>query len=82
MQRLIPIPVIIDHGVAGKRSSLLRNIKAGLFPEGILIGRSLMWPEYEVEALQRARIRGDSDDQIRTLVADLMAKRKTLSVMS
>lgn len=78
MYRLVQMPAIIDHGGVGARSNFLRNIKSGLFPPGIKIGRSNVWPEYEITALQAARIRGDSEDQIRALVAELLERRKAL----
>jgi prophage regulatory protein len=76
MQQLVTMPVVIESGTAGKRSNLLRNIKAGLFPPGIKIGRSLVWPESEIIALQKALIAGKAQDQIRALVVELVAKRK------
>ena len=35
-------------------------------------------PEYEIVALQAAYIRGDSQEQIRKLVDELVERRKTL----
>jgi predicted DNA-binding transcriptional regulator AlpA len=78
MQKCISMPVITHHGGLGERSTILRNIKAGLFPAPVKVGRSNVWPENEIELLQAARIRGDNDEQIRALVNDLMAKRKEL----
>ena len=78
MERLVELPDIIESKTAGRRSNLLRNIDDGLFPPGVKIGRSRCWPEYEVIALQKARIRGDSDEQIRDLVKELLERRKAL----
>jgi prophage regulatory protein len=39
--------------------------------------RSVGWPTYEVEAINAARIAGMTQDEIRKLVADLEAQRKT-----
>ena len=62
----------------GHRShaSIYTAIKAGLFTTGVPIGqRSRGWPDYEVRAINSARIAGKSEDQIRELVKVLHAKR-------
>ena len=62
----------------GHRShaSIYTAIKAGLFTTGIAISqRSVGWPDYEVFAINRARIAGQTDDQIKDLVSRLHAKR-------
>lgn len=62
----------------GHRSdaSIYNAIRAGLFPSGVLIGqRAKGWPDYEVKAINSARISGKSDDEIRELVKALHAKR-------
>ncbi len=59
------------------RSSLYAEISRGLFPPPIPLGaKSVGWPDYEVAAINVARIAGKSDDEIRMLVADLVAQRK------
>lgn len=62
----------------GHRShaSIYTAIKAGLFTKAVPIGeRSVGWPDYEVMAINRARIAGQTDDQIKDLVTRLHAKR-------
>jgi prophage regulatory protein len=62
----------------GHRSdaSIYNAIRAGLFPSGVSIGqRAKGWPDYEVKAINTARISGKSDDEIRELVKTLHAKR-------
>lgn len=66
----------------GHRShaSIYSAIKSGLFTVGVAIGqRSKGWPSEEVQAINRARISGQSDDQIRELVTRLHAKRAELA---
>ncbi|NDF98916.1 MAG: AlpA family phage regulatory protein [Chitinophagia bacterium] len=59
------------------RTSLYKQIKEGLFPPGVKLGaRRVAWPDYEVESVLKARIAGQTDDQIRALVAELQANRK------
>jgi len=62
----------------GDRSntSIYNAIRAGLFTRPVAIGqRSKAWPDYEVRAIVRARIAGQSNDEIRELVNRLHAKR-------
>lgn len=59
------------------RSTIYLRIHGGLFPPAIALGpRSIGWPEAEIAALNAARIRGATDDDIRTLVATLVAARQ------
>jgi prophage regulatory protein len=59
------------------RTSLYKQIKEGLFPPGVKLGaRRVAWPDYEIESVLKARIAGQTDDQIRALVAELQANRK------
>ena len=62
----------------GDRSntSLYNAIRAGLMTRPVAIGqRAKAWPDYEVKAITRARIAGQTDDEIRELVNRLHAKR-------
>ena len=62
----------------GHRShaSIYTAIKAGTFTKPVPIGeRSVGWPDYEVAAINRARIAGQSEAEIRDLVSRLHAKR-------
>jgi prophage regulatory protein len=58
------------------RSTLRLRIAARLFTKPVSLGgRSVGWPEHEVDVLTQARIAGMCDDEIRTLVAKLEAAR-------
>ena len=62
----------------GHRShaSIYTAIKAGLFTRPVPIGeRSVGWPDYEVKAINSARIAGKTEADIRDLVNRLHAKR-------
>ena len=64
--------------VLGHRAdaSVYNAIRAGLFTSGVAIGqRAKGWPDYEVDAINAARIAGKSDAQIGELVKMLHAKR-------
>lgn len=58
------------------RPTIYRDIKRGTFPKPVKIGRASAWPEREVQAIIAARIAGQSDDEIKALVADLEQQRR------
>ena len=61
------------------RTSLYEEIRAGLFPHGVWIGpNSKAWPDFEVDQVNAALLAGKSPDEIRQLVRDLEAARKTV----
>ena len=65
----------------GHRShaSIYTAIREGLFTKPVPIGeRSVGWPDYEVAAINRARIAGQTEVEIRELVKRLHAKRNEL----
>ena len=71
-------------GQTGHRShaSIYNAIKAGLFTKPVQIGtRSVGWPDYEVSAINQARIAGKSESEIRELVNRLHAKRTELATV-
>ena len=68
----------------GHRSdaSIYNAIREGLFTQGVAIGqRARGWPDYEVKAINQARIAGKSDAEIRELVTVLHAKRQELATV-
>lgn len=57
-------------------ASIYNAINAGLFTRGVRIGqRSVGWPDNEVHTINRARIAGKSDAEIKALVDKLHADR-------
>ena len=62
------------------RSAHYLDIQQGLFTHPISIGaRAVGWPENEIQTLNAARIAGKDEDEIRSLVFQLEAERKTLA---
>jgi prophage regulatory protein len=62
-------------------ASIYEAIKVGLFTKPVPIGqRSVGWPDYEVVAINAARIAGKSETEIRELVNRLHAKRTELAM--
>lgn len=61
------------------RSQTYVEINEGLMPPPVRIrGRATAWPAYELDALNRAEIAGATDDEIRALVRELLARRKSM----
>lgn len=70
--------------VLGHRAdaSVYNAIRVGLFTNGVAIGqRAKGWPDYEVDAINAARVAGKSESEIRGLVKDLHAKRTELTII-
>jgi prophage regulatory protein len=60
-----------------RRSALYEQIKRGLIPRPVNItAKSVAWVEDELDAINRARVAGKSDDEIRALVVKLEERRK------
>jgi prophage regulatory protein len=71
----------VVKAATGYRStaSIYNNINAGLWTKPVRIGqRSVGWPSDEVVAVNKARIAGATDEQLKELVIRLHAKRATL----
>ena len=63
-------------------ASVYNEVRDGLFTTGVAIGqRSKGWPDYEIDALNSARVAGKSDAEIRNLVKVLHAKRTELAIL-
>lgn len=61
------------------RTQHYADIGAGLFTKPVKLGRRMSgWPDTEVEALNRARIAGKSDVEIKALVRRLEVARVAL----
>lgn len=59
-------------------ATIYSHVKAGLFPGSIPLGlRAVGWPRDEVEAVTAARVAGAADDELRALVQQLHAARRT-----
>ena len=70
--------------VLGHRAdaSVYNAIRVGLFTNGVAIGqRAKGWPDYEVDAINAARVAGKSESEIRELVKALHAKRAGLAMV-
>jgi prophage regulatory protein len=76
---ILRLPVVLNER-GRSRSAHYQDIQQGLFTHPVQIGlRAVGWPENEVIALNAARIAGKSNEEIRQLVIQLEAARKTLA---
>jgi prophage regulatory protein len=78
-QRILRLPEV--KTLTGmSRSSIYLRISELLWPRPLPLGRRMVgWPESEIAAINAARIRGESDESIRVLVASLVAARKSVA---
>lgn len=74
MQTLLRLPDVMA-ATALARPTLYRDMRRGLFPRPVKLGRASAWPSDAVAAVIAARIAGKSDDEIRALVDDLQRQR-------
>lgn len=71
---------LLDGGAVDERRGRGRtqrydDVADGLLPAPVKLGRMSRWPDYEIDAIIAAEIRGDTPDQTRGLVCDLIAAR-------
>jgi prophage regulatory protein len=61
-------------------ASVSNAVRLGLLTKPVALGpRSVGWPDYEVKAINAARIAGKSDADIKALVTRLHAQRTELA---
>jgi prophage regulatory protein len=76
-QTILRLPSVMARS-GYSRSTIYLRMAQGLWPKQVSLGaRSVGWPEYEVEALNAARIAAKGDNDIRLLVVQLEADRVT-----
>ena len=60
------------------RSTVYLQIRQGLMPPPVKLGeRCSAWPDYEISAINAARVAQKSNDEIRELIAQLQRQRMT-----
>jgi prophage regulatory protein len=78
---ILRMPAVKAETGHRSHASIYEAIKVGLFTKPVTIGqRSVGWPDYEVAAINAARIAGKSEAEIRELVNRLHAKRTELAM--
>ena len=77
---ILRMPAVKAETWHRSHASIYNAIKAGTFTRPVPIGeRSVGWPDYEVKAINQARIAGKSEADIRELVRRLHANRAELA---
>lgn len=77
--KILRLPMVKAEMGHRSDASIYNAIRAGLFPAGVQIGqRARGWPDYEVKAINSARIAGKSEDEIRNIVKSLYKKRSEM----
>jgi prophage regulatory protein len=77
--KILRLPTVKAEMGHRSDASIYNAIRAGLFPVGVQIGqRARGWPDYEVKAINSARIAGKSEDEIRNIVKILYTKRSEM----
>ena len=72
---ILRMPAVKAETGHRSHASIYTAIKAGTFTKPVPIGeRSVGWPDYEVKAINSARIAGKTEADIRDLVNRLHAK--------
>ncbi len=73
---ILRLPAVRAETGYRSHTTIYNRIKAGLFTRPVALGaRSVGWPSNEVEAINAARIAGQSEAEIRELVQALHAQR-------
>jgi len=79
MTQILRLPEVIKYSGLS-RSTIYSYIDQGLWTKPVSLGaRSVGWPMQEVEAINRARISGKSNEEIYKLICKLMEQRKIMS---
>jgi len=79
--KILRLPTVKAEMGHRSDASIYNAIRAGLFPAGVPIGqRAKGWPDYEVNAINSARVAGKTEDEIRELVKSLHSKRTELAL--
>jgi prophage regulatory protein len=69
----------VTSTMAQSRTTIYRNIQCGICTKGVSIGGDrVAWPEYEIEAINRAKISGFTEAAIKELVSKLHELREDL----
>lgn len=77
MIHLLRIPAVLA-ATGLKRPTLYEHMAKGLFPRPVKLAPKLAaWPSDEVSKINAARIQGKTPDEIKALVSEMIAARKT-----
>ena len=78
---ILRLPSVKDKFGHRADASVYNAIREGLCTTGVAIGqRARGWPDYEIDAINAARVAGKSNAELRELVNRLHAKRSDLVI--
>ena len=67
---------VVEEAMGKSRATLYRDIQRGLLTKPVDIGGTrVAWPASEIAAINKARIAGKTDAEIKALVIELEAAR-------
>ncbi len=67
---------VVEEAMGKSRATLYRDIQRGLLTKPVKIGGDrVAWPASEIAAINKARIAGKTDAEIKALVIELEAAR-------
>lgn len=70
-------PPAVAMAIGMSLASVYVRVNQGMLTKPVKLGaRAAAWPADEIEAINRARLAGKTNDEIRALVNELHAKRK------
>jgi len=86
MKNFFPLPTqlkklpVVNSSTGDSKSTHYRKIQLGLMTRGVSVGGDrVAWPEYEIDAINRARISGFTEASIKELVRKLHEFREDLT---
>jgi predicted DNA-binding transcriptional regulator AlpA len=71
------LPAVLER-LGESRSVFLREVDSGLAPPPVKVGRCVFWPRHEISEVMAARLNAAQPEQLRRLVGELIARRRTL----
>lgn len=78
IQRVLRLPDV-KRASGMSRSTIYLRVSEGLYPRPLQLGpRMVGWLETEVAAVTAARVRGESEEDIRDLVTRLESSRRSM----
>jgi prophage regulatory protein len=74
--RFVRLPTVLARRGTSS-STTYRHVAAGLLPPPVKLGpNTSAWVEHELDAVDAARVAGATEDEVRSLVAKLVAERR------
>ena len=79
MNNFLRLPGLLVSLGDRSKTSVYNRVRDGLLPPPAKDGAISIWPEGEIEEVKRAIVAGCSNDEIRELVASIVARRTQLA---